>query len=122
MVLIDMNGTFLCFVIVFCLFFLLLGARIEIRTGMSEYHDYMDPGFLTAEDVELFRAFRARLHEAEYKHPVFAEGLFHGLGVVSEEHGELIRAATKDEGDERIRDEALDLLVVAWRFARGDWQ
>ena len=66
--------------------------------------------------------FLTRLKEAEKKHPVFAEGPYQALGVLAEEQGEVTRAITKDEGDERIYDEALDLLVVAWRFARGDWK
>lgn len=91
---------------------------------MSEYHEYMDRGVqtLTAEDAVLLHDFLARLHEAEYKHPVFAEGVYHGLGIVSQEHGELSTAITKEEGEERVYDEALDLLAVVWRFARGDWK
>ena len=89
---------------------------------MSEYHDYMDPGFLTAEDAELFRAFRARLHEAEYKHPVFAEGSYQGIGMVAAELGEATQCIVKGESEERVYDEMLDVLVTAWRFARGDWK
>lgn len=89
---------------------------------MSEYHEYMAPEPLSAEEVALLHDFFSRLREAERKHPQFAEGMYHGLGIVSEEHGELVKAATKEEGEERVHDEALDLLTVTWRFARGDWK
>lgn len=62
------------------------------------------------------------LARAEVKHPVFAEGPYQALGVLSEEHGEVIRTITKDEGEARVYEESIDLLTVAWRFARGDWK
>lgn len=61
------------------------------------------------------------LETAEQKHPVFAEGLYGALGVLAEEYSELVKAVTKNEGDERVKAEAMDLLTVVLRFVRGDW-
>lgn len=63
-----------------------------------------------------------RVAEAEKKHPDFADGIYQGVGVVGEEYGELCQALNKNQGEERVMDEALDLLCVAWRFCRGDWR
>lgn len=62
------------------------------------------------------------LEKAERKHPVFAEGVYQGLGRLSEEMGELSQSVNHGEPQARIDAEAMDLLVVAWRFARRDWQ
>lgn len=71
---------------------------------------------------EIFDELLKRLEAAEGKHPVFAEGIYQGLGRVSEEVGEVVRAVNHNEGDKRIMDEAFDSLVVIWRFIRGDWK
>lgn len=98
---------------------------------MSEYHAYMAPSrgipvelydALSVRERALLHDFLMRLREAEAKHPVFAEGPYRGLGFLQEEVGELVRAVTHDEGEERMYDETLDLLAVTWRFARGDWK
>ena len=73
-------------------------------------------------DDELYRSLAARAVEAEKKHPVFSDGIYQGVGVIGEEYGELCQALNKQQGEERIMDEALDLLCVVWRFCRGDWQ
>lgn len=104
---------------------------------MSEYHEYMTDderdeldraikaSMPCAKERNTFRvlvAFMERLREAEEKHPVFAEGPWQGLGFLQEEVGELVRATTHNEGEERMYDEALDVMVTALRFARGDWK
>ena len=98
---------------------------------MSEYHEYMSPpkgipvelhDALTEGERALLRDFLVRLREAEAKHPVFAEGPWQGLGFLQEEVGELVRATTHNEGEERMYDEALDVLCTAFRFARKDWK
>lgn len=48
--------------------------------------------------------------------------MYQGVGVLGEEYGELCQALNKGEGEERVMDEALDLLCVAWRFCRMDWK
>lgn len=73
-------------------------------------------------DDELYRRLAVRVTEAERKHPAFADGIYQGVGVIGEEYGELCQALNKDQGEERVMDEALDLLCVVWRFYRGDWR
>lgn len=73
-------------------------------------------------DGELLFALIDRVKAAEKKHPDFADGRYQGVGVIGEEYGELCQALNKGEGEERVMDEALDLLCVAWRFCRGDWR
>ena len=73
-------------------------------------------------DFGLFVKLADRVKAAEKKHPDFADGIYQGVGVIGEEYGELCQALNKGEGDERVMDEALDLLCVVWRFCRGDWQ
>ena len=70
----------------------------------------------------LFMDLIKRIAEAEKKHPDFADGIYHGVGVIGEEYGELCQALNKGEGEDRVMDEALDLLCVVWRFYRGDWR
>ena len=61
-----------------------------------------------------------RVAKAEKKHPRFSEGIYQGIGRIGEEYGEMCQAVNKGEGEERVMDEALDLLCVVWRFCRGD--
>ena len=95
---------------------------------MSEHHVYTTGVPVAAHDALsssehfLMMDFLTRLKAAEEKHPVFAEGPYQALGIVAEECGEVAKCITKDAGEERLYDEALDLLVVTWRLARGDWK
>ena len=73
-------------------------------------------------DRKLLFALIARLAKAQDKHPEFADGMYQGVGVLGEEYGELCQALNKGEGEERVMDEAFDLLCVAWRFCRMDWK
>jgi NTP pyrophosphatase (non-canonical NTP hydrolase) len=73
-------------------------------------------------DLKLMEALFERIKSAEEKHPDFSDGIYQGVGVIGEEYGELCQALNKGEGEERVMDEALDLLCVAWRFCRGDWR
>lgn len=72
--------------------------------------------------AQLYKALLERLYEAETKHPDFADGIYQGAGVIGEEYGEVCQAVNKNQGNDRIMDEALDLLCVVWRFCRGDWR
>ena len=76
---------------------------------------------LTMDGKVLF-ALIDRIAKAEKKHPGFADGIYQGVGVIGEEYGELCQALNKNQGEERVMDEALDLLCVVWRFCRGDWR
>lgn len=60
-----------------------------------------------------------RVSEARRKHPVFAEGKYHALGVIGEEYRELVHAV-EHETPERICDEALDVAVTALRLWLGE--
>ena len=77
---------------------------------------------LEASECDLLVALADRVKAAEKKHPNFADGMYQGVGVLGEEYGELCQALNKGEGEERVMDEAFDLLCVAWRFCRGDWR
>lgn len=77
---------------------------------------------LASRDGRLFFALIDRVAEAEKKHPDFADGIYQGVGVIGEEYGEMCQALNKNQGEERVMDEALDLLCVVWRFCRGDWR
>lgn len=70
----------------------------------------------------LFMDLIKRIAEAEMKHPDFSDGIYQGVGVIGEEYGELCQALNKSQGEERVMDEALDLLCVVWRFCRGEWR
>lgn len=75
-------------------------------------------------DTAIMREFFQRLQEAEGKHPYFAEGIYQALGFLSEEHGEVAKEITKQlEGwSERVEHELLDLMVVAFRILRKDYE
>jgi hypothetical protein len=62
------------------------------------------------------------VQRAEQLHPSFGEGIYEAIGKISEEGGELAHAANHNEGEQRIMEEGLDLLCVAWRFVREDWR
>lgn len=71
------------------------------------------------QDERVLAALMRRLSEARGKHPVFAEGKYHALGVIGEEYRELVYAV-EHETPERIRDEALDVAVTALRLWLGE--
>ena len=73
-------------------------------------------------DFSILLALSDKVKAAQEKHPGFADGIYQGVGVIGEEYGELCQALNKGQGDERVMDEALDLLCVVWRFCRGDWR
>ena len=60
-----------------------------------------------------------RVAEARRKHPVFAEGNYHALGVIGGEYQEVVQAVEK-ETPERVYDELLDLITVSIRAANGE--
>lgn len=77
---------------------------------------------LASRDGRLLFALIDRVAETEKKHPDFADGIYQGVGVIGEEYGEMCQALNKNQGEERVMDETLDLLCVVWRFCRGDWR
>ena len=64
----------------------------------------------------LFHEIVKGLDRARRLHPVFAEGKWQGLGVISGEVGELVRAVEKGEGRDREKAEVIDSIVVLIRF------
>lgn len=82
----------------------------------------MEPVETTLINDQIYKRILKRISEAETKHPVFAEGQYQALGILGEEYGEVVRSLTKQEGEQRMQDELLDVLAVAWRFYRGDWR
>lgn len=85
------------------------------RTGRLSVHN-ID---ITILGEQALAALMQRLSEARGKHPVFAEGKYHALGVIGEEYRELVYAV-EHETPERIRDEALDVAVTALRLWLGE--
>lgn len=77
---------------------------------------------LGASECDLLVQLAERVKAAENKHPDFSDGIYQGVGVIGEEYGELCQALNKNQGEDRVMDEALDLLCVVWRFCRGDWE
>jgi len=65
---------------------------------------------------ELLNKIIVGLRRARRLHPVFAEGEWQGLGVISGEIGELVRAVEKGEGRDREKAEVIDSIVVLIRF------
>ena len=64
-------------------------------------------------------ALMQRLSEARGKHPVFAEGKYHALGVIGEEYQEVVQAVEKETPD-RVYQELLDLITTSIRAANGE--
>lgn len=65
-------------------------------------------------------AIAQRLSEARRKHPVFAQNSQDGCSVIRQEMWELDDAICDKEGEDRERDEALDVAVTAIRFVIGE--
>ena len=74
------------------------------------------------EDESQYQELLERLAVAQEKHPVYAEGIWQGMGRIGEEYGELCQSVNHGEPEDRIMSEAWDLLCVVWRFVRGDWR
>jgi len=61
--------------------------------------------------------------EAEAKHPVWPDDILHGLAIISEEHGELAKAAYENvyEGGHyiNVQAEAFDTMVTCFRLLKN---
>ena len=71
------------------------------------------------EMFKLFQEIAGRVGHARQKHPLFAEGKFHALGVIENEFREL-EYAIEHESEDRQRDEALDVIATCIRFLCRD--
>ena len=78
--------------------------------------------YVEEEDIELFLKLMHHVRRAEQLHPTFGEGIYEAIGKISEESGEVAHAANHGEGEQRIMEEGMDLLCVAWSFVREDWR
>lgn len=63
-----------------------------------------------------------RTEYARKKHRIFAEGKYQALGVVHDEYKELEKAILENEGEDRERDEVLDLEVTSLRFYNREYE
>lgn len=95
---------------------------MEEKAGCVRKDEPPKRGVVGIGNAEMYARLSARVSEAEKKHPAFSDGIYQGVGVIGEEYGEMCQALNKNQGDERVMDEALDLLCVVWRFCRGDWR
>lgn len=77
---------------------------------------------LVGKDEALYYRLLKALARAKELHPVFAEGIYQGIGCISEEMGELAQSVNHGEPEERVRSEAMDLLVVVWRFVQEEYK
>ena len=89
---------------------------------MTSITTFVKVAELGERECDLLVKLAERVEAAETKHPSFSDGIYQGVGVIGEEYGELCQALNKGQGEERVMDEAFDLLCVAWRFCRGDWR
>ena len=74
-------------------------------------------------DAEIIDQLRNALRWAREKHPGFAEGPYQALGYLGEEYGEVVKEITKGIPGwrERMCDELIDLMCVAVRMLRGEF-
>ena len=92
---------------------------LEEERGMTMSDDTqvendISPSIMAALDEEL--------KAAEKEHPDFADSIHYGVGAIGMKYGELCHALGKSLRGDSTRDEALDLLCVAWLFYRGYWK
>lgn len=70
----------------------------------------------------IMAALDEELKAAEKEHPDFADSIHYGVGAIGMKYGELYQALGMSLREDSTRDEALDLLCVAWLFYRGYWK
>lgn len=69
----------------------------------------------------IMQAIALRLEEAREKHPLYAEGPYHALGVIHAEFKEL-EHAVEHETESRQKDEALDVIATSVRFLGEEYK
>lgn len=69
----------------------------------------------------IMQAIALRLEEARGKHPLYAEGPYHALGVIHAEFKEL-EHAVEHETESRQMDEALDVIATSVRFLGEEYR
>lgn len=69
----------------------------------------------------IMQAIALRLEQARDKHPLYAEGPYHALGVIGSEFHELEKAV-EHETESRQMDEALDVIATTVRFLGEEYK
>ena len=69
----------------------------------------------------IMQAIALRLEQARDKHPLYAEGPCHALGVIHAEFKEL-EHAVEHETESRQMDEALDVIATSVRFLGEEYK
>lgn len=69
----------------------------------------------------IMQAIALRLEQARDKHPLYAEGPYHALGVIGSEFHELEKAV-HHETPAREKDEALDVIATLVRFLGEEYK
>lgn len=69
----------------------------------------------------IIQAIALRLEHARDKHPLYAEGPYHALGVIGSEFHELEKAV-EHETESRQMDEALDVIATLVRFLGEEYK
>ena len=69
----------------------------------------------------IMQAIALRLEQARDKHPLYAEGPYHALGVIHAEFKEL-EHAVEHETEARQKDEALDVIATSVRFLGEEYR
>jgi hypothetical protein len=69
----------------------------------------------------IMQAIALRLEQARDKHPLYAEGQYHALGVIHAEFKEL-EHAVEHETESRQMDEALDVIATSVRFLGEEYK
>lgn len=100
------------------------GLEEERGMTMSDGTERVSADIQVENDINpyIMAALDEELKAAEKEHPDFADGIYLGVGVIGEKYGELCQALGKSKSEDSVRDEALGLLCVVYRFYRGDWQ
>lgn len=58
----------------------------------------------------------AAVKHARQKHPLFAEGIYHAMGLAIEELGEMTKAINDSETWDKVKGEAYDTIAVLVRI------
>lgn len=100
------------------------GLEEERGMTMSDGTERVSADIQVENDINpyIMAALDEELKAAEKEHPDFADGIYQGVGVIGEKYGELCQALGKSKSEDSVRDEALGLLCIVYRFYRGDWR
>lgn len=100
------------------------GLEEERGMMMSDGTERVSADIQVENDINpyIMAALDEELKAAEKEDPDFTDGIYQGVGVIGEKYGKLCQALGKSKSEDSVRDEALGLLCVVYRFYRGDWK